>query len=89
MLTEIWKQNALSFICKEWFFVVTNILYTIKYSDGRGKGEQNENKNKKKNNKNSEMLIITYIFFKTNCSHLKHKQYRRKGEKCREQRKEE
>lgn len=26
------------------------------------------------------MLIITYIFFKTNCSHLKRKHYRRKGE---------
>lgn len=25
------------------------------------------------------MLIITYIFFKTNCSHLKRKHYRRKG----------
>lgn len=23
------------------------------------------------------MLIITYIFFKTNCSHLKRKQYQR------------
>lgn len=75
MLTELLKQNALSFICKEWFFVVTNILYTIKCRETETVTEENKTKNQKK--KNSEMLIITYIFFKTNCSHLKRKQYQR------------
>lgn len=62
--------------------------------DGSGNGEE-QNENEKPKNKNSEMLIITYIFFK-NCSHLKRKQYQRierefqkeKGRKKKENRKE-
>lgn len=63
--------------------------------DGSGNGEE-QNENEKPKNKNSEMLIITYIFFKKNCSHLKRKQYQRierefqkeKGRKKKENRKE-
>lgn len=51
MLTELLKQNALSFICKEWFFVVKNILYTIKRRETEAVTEKSKRKPKTKKQK--------------------------------------
>lgn len=51
MLTELLKQNALSFICKEWFFVVKNILYTIKCRETEAVTEKSKTKTKNQKTK--------------------------------------
>lgn len=85
MLTEL-KTKCIEFNLQRVIFCSKNILYTIKCKNEKRKERQNginkrtkdkEEEKKIQDKKNSEMLIITYIFFKTNCSHKKRKQKKR------------